>query len=228
MRVALVTVGDEILAGDTMNTNATWLGEQLTDQGVTVERMTTIPDRVGEIAKVVNEYRAAYDAVVVTGGLGPTHDDLTMEAVAAAFGTELTPDEAAREWLRGQGYTEDDVAPGTTHLPERGELLPNPAGVAPGCVVGTVYVLPGVPGEMKAMFEQVRDQFGGDASHVETVETSEPEKQLLDRIAGVRETFDVTLGSYPGETVTLKIQGGDPEEVAAAVDWLRERVDPVE
>jgi molybdenum cofactor synthesis domain-containing protein len=228
MRVALVTVGDEILTGDTPNTNAAWLGEQLTGQGVTVERMTVVPDRVADIARVVNEYRAEYDAVVVTGGLGPTHDDVTMSAVAAAFGTDLAPDEAVRERLHEQGYTDDDLAPGTLRIPERGESLPNPRGVAPGCVVGTVYVLPGPPAEMRAMFEQIRDQFDGETTHVETVETPEPEKQLLDRIAGVRETFDVTLGSYPGDTVTLKIQSNDPEEVAAAVDWLRERVDPVE
>jgi molybdenum cofactor synthesis domain-containing protein len=228
MRVALVTVGDEILAGDTVNTNGAWLGEQLTGQGATVERRTVVPDRVADIARVVNEYRAEYDAVIVTGGLGPTHDDVTMEAVAAAFGADLAPDEAVRERLRERGYTDDDLAPGTVQIPARAESLANPEGVAPGCVVGTVYVLPGPPAEMEAMFEQVRDHFGGETTHVETVETPEPEKQLLDRIAGVRETFDVTLGSYPGETVTLKIQGGDQAEVAAAADWLRERVDPVE
>jgi molybdenum cofactor synthesis domain-containing protein len=228
MRVALVTVGDEILAGDTVNTNAAWLGEQLTGRGATVERMTVVPDSVADIAQVVNEYRAAYDAVMVTGGLGPTHDDVTMAAVAAAFGADLAPDEAVRERLRERGYDDDDLAPATTHVPERAESLPNPEGVAPGCIVGTVYVLPGPPAEMQAMFEHVRDHFGGDTTHVETVETPEPEKQLLGRISGVREQFDVTLGSYPGETVRLKVQGGDPDEVAAAADWLRERVDPVE
>jgi molybdenum cofactor synthesis domain-containing protein len=228
MRVALVTVGDELLAGDTVNTNGAWLGTQLTGEGATVERMAVVPDRVADIAQVVNEYRAAYDAVVVTGGLGPTHDDVTMAAVAAAFGTELASDERVRERLRERGYTDSDLAPGTADIPERAESLPNPEGVAPGCVLGTVYVLPGPPPEMKAMFEQVRDQFGGETTHVETVETPEAEKQLIDRIAGVRERFDVTLGSYPGETVTLKLRGNNPEEVAAAAEWLRERVNPVE
>ena len=228
MRVALVTVGDELLSGDTVNTNGAWLGEQLTGRGATVERMTVVPDRVADIAETVNKYRAAYDAVIVTGGLGPTHDDVTMEAVAAAFGTDLAPDETVRERLNERGYSDDDLAPGTTRLPKRAESLPNPAGVAPGCLVGTVYVLPGPPAEMKGMFEHVRDHFGGDTTHVETVETAEAEKQLLDRLSGVRERFDVTLGSYPGETVRLKVRGGDPEEVAAAADWLRERVEPAE
>ncbi len=225
MRVALVTIGDEILAGDTVNTNGAWLGERLHDCGATVERMTVVPDRIADIARVVNEYRATYDAVVVTGGLGPTHDDVTMAAVAAAFGTDLTRSEAAVTGLRERGYTENDLAPGTAQIPERAEVIHNPEGVAPGCVIDSVYVLPGVPAEMKAMFDRVCQDFGGPTSHVEVIETAEAEKQLLDRIGGVRERFDVTLGSYPGETVRLKLEGTDPEEVAAAADWLRQRVD---
>jgi molybdenum cofactor synthesis domain-containing protein len=112
MRVAVVTVGDELLAGDTENTNATWLCRQLDARGVAVERVTTLPDRVADIARVVNEYRAEYDAVVVTGGLGPTHDDVTMAGVAAAFGTHLEASEAVREWLAADGYADEDLAAG--------------------------------------------------------------------------------------------------------------------
>src|SRR6056297_83961 len=103
MRVALVTVGDELLAGDTVNTNAAWLGTRLAEQGTTVERVTVVPDRLADIARVVNEYRAEYDAVVVTGGLGPTHDDVTMDAVAAAFGREVVESEEALAWLEEHG-----------------------------------------------------------------------------------------------------------------------------
>lgn len=226
MRVALVTVGDEILAGDTVNTNATWLGQQLTDAGVTVERMTTVPDRVADIARLVNEYHAEYDAVIVTGGLGPTHDDVTMEGVAAAFGTELEPDPEVRDWLYDRGYTDTDLAPKTTHIPARAEFLRNPEGVAPGCVIETVYVLPGVPTEMKAMFELIREDFIGQRRYSEVVLTSEGEKYLLDRISEVRERFDVTVGSYPGKNVRLKIEGSDPDRVADASNWLKSRVEP--
>ena len=91
MRVAVITVGDELLAGDTMNTNAAWLGRRLAERGARVERMVTVPDRVGDIATEVNEARAAHDAVIVTGGVGPTHDDLTMDGVAAALGPRSPP-----------------------------------------------------------------------------------------------------------------------------------------
>src|SRR6056297_658698 len=156
MRVALVTVGDELLAGDTTNTNAAWLGRELASRGVTVERVTVVPDRIADIARVVNEYRAEYDAVIVTGGLGPTHDDLTMDAVAAAVGREVEENESALSFLvTERGYDPDELAPGTTALPRGARVLHNEVGVAPGCVIESIYVFPGVPAEMKAMFKAV-------------------------------------------------------------------------
>ena len=224
MRVAIVTVGDELLVGDTVNTNAAWLGERLDERGVDVERVVTLPDRIADIARVVNEYRAEYDAVVVTGGLGPTHDDKTMEGVAAAFGREVVESQAVLDWMtESGGYTADDLAEGTADIPQGARVLKNPEGVAPGCVVGSVYVLPGVPSEMKAMFETVADEFAGEVQHVASVVADEPESALIDRIADLREEFDVTVGSYPGDSVRLKLQGAE-EEVEAAAAWLRERV----
>jgi molybdenum cofactor synthesis domain-containing protein len=229
MDAGLITIGDEILAGDTVNTNAAWLGERLRDLGVSVERMLVVPDRVADIAEVVNEYRAAYDAVVVTGGLGPTHDDVTMAGVAAAFGTELAADEDVRHWLEdGGGYSGDDLAPATTHIPAGATFLKNPEGVAPGCVIQNVYVLPGLPREMKAMFGLIESEFSGATRYSETVTTPEPESELLDRITEARERFDVRIGSYPGEAVRLKIESEDEQAVEAATQWLLERVESID
>jgi molybdenum cofactor synthesis domain-containing protein len=229
MKAAIVTVGDELLTGDTENTNATWLCATLDDRGVDVERVTTVPDRVADIARVVNEYHAEYDAVVVTGGLGPTHDDVTMEGVAAAFGREVAPHDAALAWLEEEGgYAAADLADGTTDLPVDARALHNPEGVAPGAVVESCYVLPGVPAEMKAMFATVAEEFEGERSYTETVETSEPESALLDRLAEVQERFAVSVGSYPGETVTLRVTATEPEEARRAAGWLAEHVETVE
>jgi len=229
MNAAVVTVGDELLSGDTTNTNATWLCDRLDGRGVTVERVTVVPDRVADIARVVNEYRAEYDAVLVTGGLGPTHDDVTMEAVAAALGRDVVEHEVALEWLaENGGYTRDDLTEGTADLPEGARVLHNDVGVAPGCVVESVYVLPGVPAEMQAMFERVEGEFRGAEKHVAVVEADEPESALLSRVDDLRERFDVTVGCYPGDCVRVKVSGGDEREVAAAADWIRERVEPVE
>jgi molybdenum cofactor synthesis domain-containing protein len=226
MRVAVVTVGDELLSGDTVNTNAAWLCDRLDERGVSVDRITTIPDRIADIARVVNEYRAEFDAVIVTGGVGPTHDDVTMDGVAAAFGRDVVPNEDAEAWIADHGdYAVSDLTEGTTHLPAGARMLPNSEGVAPGAVVESVYVLPGVPTEMKSMFEAVIEEFEGEPTYVEEVRTSEPESALLDRIEAVRAEFDVTIGSYPGEEVRLKVMAADAETAAAAAAWLRERVE---
>ncbi|AKU07271.1 MULTISPECIES: competence/damage-inducible protein A [Haloferax] len=229
MQVAVVTVGDELLAGDTVNTNAAWLCTELTERGVSVERVTTVPDRVADIARVVNEYHAEYDAVVVTGGLGPTHDDVTMEAVAAAFGRSLERNPDAEEWLETNGgYSAADLVEGTTDLPAGSRMLPNDEGVAPGAVVGSVYVLPGVPGEMKAMFARVADEFAGERTHVRFVHTSEPESSLIERFEAVQSEFDVTVGSYPGDHVRIKLAGADEGTVESAAAWLEARVESYE
>jgi molybdenum cofactor synthesis domain-containing protein len=228
MDVAVVSVGDELLAGDTVNTNATWLGEQLTERGVSVERVTVVPDRVADIARVVNEHAAEHDAVIVTGGVGPTHDDLTMDAVAAAVGREVETDESVLEWLAEEGdYARADLTDGTADLPAGARPIHNTVGVAPGCVVENIYVFPGVPQEMKAMFESVADDFEGESRHVERVTIDEPESALLDRLAELQDRFDVKAGSYPGESVQVKIESTDEDVVSAAAEWLRENSESV-
>ncbi|MFC6717687.1 competence/damage-inducible protein A [Natrialbaceae archaeon GCM10025810] len=224
MHVAVVTVGDELLAGRTTNTNATWLCERLAERGVSVERVTTLPDRVSDIARVVNVYRADYDAVIVTGGLGPTHDDLTMEGVAAALGRDLETDEVVLEWLEEHGYSRSDLTEGTADIPAGARPLHNEVGVAPGAALERVYVLPGVPAEMKAMFGSIADEFTGEPRYREEVVADEPESALLDRIAALRDRFDVSVGSYPGEYVRVSIQSTDEETVLEAAAWLADRV----
>ena len=98
-------------------------------------------------------------------------------------------------------------------------------GVAPGCVIDAVYVFPGVPAEMKAMFESVAGEFAGAEPFTETVRAAEPESALLDRLAAVRDRYDVSVGSYPGEHVRVKITGADEALVGEAAAWLRERVE---
>ncbi|MCJ0619466.1 competence/damage-inducible protein A [Haloarcula hispanica] len=226
MRVAVVTVGDELLSGETVNTNAAWLGQQLAQRGVTVGRTTVVPDEISDIARVVNEYHAEFDAVIVTGGLGPTHDDKTIEAVAAAFGRDVVESEDAIAWLEEHGgYTREDLTDGTGEVPEGSRVLPNHEGVAPGCVVESCYVLPGVPAEMKRMFEEIAGEFAGEQRYVRTVDADEPESALLDRLAEVQEQFPVKVGSYPGDHVTVRFEGTEEELVEEAAAWFGERVE---
>ncbi|MFB6147104.1 MAG: competence/damage-inducible protein A [Halobacteriaceae archaeon] len=226
MRVAVVTVGDELLAGEVTDTNSAWLASRLTDRGATVARMVTLPDDVDVIADAIADLADRFDAVVVTGGVGPTHDDRTLSGVAAAFDREITEHPDAVDWFdQHSDYQREDLTTGTTHLPAGARMIGNDVGVAPGAVVENVYVLPGVPAEMESMFERVADEFGGDRFHVETIEAAEPESALLDRIDAVRERFDVSVGSYPGDPVRIRLRSTDPEAVETAADWLRGRVE---
>jgi len=242
MEAAILTVGDEVLAGDTANTNARWLAERLTDSGATVARILTVPDDRELVAATVAEWADAFDAVVVTGGMGGTHDDVTAAAVADAFGRGLAVGDAVRADVVETVAAYRDVDPGTVEasdldidvdawaaLPEGSRPLVNPEGLCPGCVVENVYAFPGVPAEMRAMFELVAAEFDGDAVS-RTLHTPQPEGSMVDAIAGVRERFDVTVGSYPAtETLNrLKLTGTDPEAVAGAARWLRERIEIAE
>jgi len=238
MDVAIVTVGDEILAGDTRNTNAERLARRLDEQGASVVRMLTVPDDAGLITDTVADWSAQFDAVVVGGGLGGTHDDVTMDAVADAFGRGLVLDDAVRQDLiehladyRGVDPSELDPAAVDLDLtawgatPEGARPLFNPEGLCPGCVVENVYVLPGPPAEFEAMFELVAGEFGGDAVS-ESLETTAPEGSLTELLGQFREQFDLIVGSYPSTEGLnrLKVTGTDEERVATGAQWLRERV----
>jgi len=243
MDVAILTVGDELLAGDTTDTNASWLANEVTDRGGRVRRILTVPDDRAVIADYVREWAAEFDAVVVTGGLGGTPDDVTVEAVADALDRELVIDETERERLvekarefRAENpemvaeYDLDLDFDAAASLPEGARPLSTDAGWAPGCVAGNVYVFPGFPDEMQAMFDLVATDFVGDAVS-DTVRTPTPEGALGPVLDGVDERFDVAVGSYPGKGETpgrLKITGTDPDEVAAAVAWIESELETVE
>lgn len=225
MQVALVTVGDELLVGDTENANATWLCARLTERGANVERIVVVPDDVEDIANEVSRLAERYDAVVVTGGVGPTHDDMTLDAIATAFDREMVQHpEAVAYFEDHERYERADLTDGTAHLPEGARLLVNPEGVAPGAVVENVYVLPGVPAEMRAMFETVADEFSGTTVHEAQVDVDAPESSLIEAMEELRGRFDVDVGSYPGEEVSVKIRAENPETVQEAAAWFEQRV----
>ncbi|GAD51804.1 molybdopterin binding motif, CinA N-terminal domain [Halarchaeum acidiphilum MH1-52-1] len=245
MEVAILTVGDELLAGDTENTNASWLGRQLSARGASVERVLVVPDERATIAEYVREWRDAYDAVIVTGGLGGTHDDVTMDAVADAADVDLHVPDEAREAVERAARAYRDANPAEAErfeldldveswatVPEDARVIPNEPGLSPGAKVGAIddggaiYVFPGVPDEVHAMFDLVAGDFGGDVVS-EITYTSAPEGAIGPDLEAVRDAYDVAVGSYPsGEGPNrLKVTGEDPEEVAAALADLEERVE---
>ncbi|TKX85180.1 competence/damage-inducible protein A [Halorubrum sp. SS5] len=236
MEVALITVGDELLSGDTVNTNANWLAAELSERGVAVSRILSIPDDRAEIADRVSEYAADFDAVIVTGGIGSTPDDVTMEAVADAFGREMAPTDltresverrlaAIRERVPDREFDVDVAAEAS--VPEGSRPLVTEAGLAPGCVVENVYVMPGIPDELKATFETVADEFAGDRRS-RFLYTVEPESNIIDALEESMERFDVAVGCYPDREADhnrLKLTGTDDDALDAAAAWLLEHVD---
>ncbi len=236
MQVAVITVGEELLAGDTTNSNGNWLAKQLTDNGVDVTRILTLPDERATITEHVRTYSNQFDAVIVTGGIGSTPDDVTMEAVADAFDREFVVSNGVLQDVEAtiERYREtrpeldiDVDIEAEAALPEGCRPLLNPEGLAPGCVLENVYVMPGIPGELKAMFKTVSEEFAGDT--VSTfLYTVEPESNISWALTELNETFDASVGCYPDREQAhnrLKITATDEPTLGLAVAWLLDRID---
>ncbi|WP_331234719.1 competence/damage-inducible protein A [Natronorarus salvus] len=241
MQVAILTVGDEVLAGDIANTNAQWLASRITGGGSRVARILTVPDDRALIADTVSEWSAAFDAVILTGGLGGTHDDVTADALADAFGRELEVSPAVRRDVietaaayreanpeRVEAYDLEIDVDAWAALPAGCRPLINPEGLCPGCVLENVYAFPGVPGEMRALYDLVAVEFAGEAV-TRTLYTPQPEGSMVEAVSEVRERFDVTVGSYPStETENrVKLTGENEETVEEAARWLSNRIEVV-
>lgn len=227
VRVELLTVGDELLRGDTANGNATWLGRRLTEAGAQVTRSEVVPDELDVIAEAVGDALRRADAVVLTGGLGPTSDDLTREALALAAGVGLHRDAEVERRLRERAAERKvPLRPDALRMadvPDGATLLDNPAGSAPGLRLtlpdGLVYALPGVPSEMRAIAgESVLPELGGETVSATVLRTATIwESVVADRLAPVEKMPGVKLAYYasPGQ-VRVRIQALGPELLAEA------------
>ena len=227
-RAVILTVGNEIVSGDTENTNASWLARRLAGLGVEVRLIAAIRDDIDEIAGFLQAEAPRVDHVFVTGGLGGTPDDITREGVAAAFGRECeeVPEVAALLRARFEPRGLGDYAARWACLPRAAEPLLNPLGGAPGFTVENVVVLPGLPSEMEAMFETVADRFSG--RPIETWRRSyrTGEGQIVGILEeATRRHPEVMVGSYPrflddGPEVTVVLKSADEEALAAATEWV--------
>lgn len=227
MRAALLTIGNEVVSGDIVNTNAAWLAQRLEGLGVKVEVAASIPDEIEAVSDFVNRERMRVDYLFVTGGLGGTPDDLTREAMSAAFGIPQIEVPELAEELRRRFPKHPDYAARWAQLPAGSRPLRNPKGGAPGFVLENVWVLPGLPAEMEAMFDAYADQFEGDnpiASWRRAYKTRESDVVHLLTAATVRWP-NVSIGSYPrflpdGPEVEIVLKSADPRSLGQAVAWL--------
>ena len=229
-----MTIGNEVVSGDIENTNASWLARRLEQLGFAVRLIVAVPDEIEEIAALVRREAARVDAVVVTGGLGGTPDDVTREAIAAAFDLAQREHVEVAERLRARFARASEYAARWALLPDGARPLEIPRGGAPGFVVENVYVLPGLPGEMEPMFESLEDELRRErpiASWRRTFRTRESE--ITPALVEVARRYpELRVGSYPaftadGPLVEVVVKSSDAETLAAAADWLQRRIDAV-
>jgi molybdenum cofactor synthesis domain-containing protein len=224
---AVVVIGNEVLSGRTRDANLHYLAARLNELGVRLLEARVVSDDQAAIVAAVNECRARHDYVFTTGGIGPTHDDITAEAVAKAFGVGIGIDPRARAIL------ESHYDPGQLNearlrmarMPDGASLIANPISRAPGFRIGNVFVMAGVPAIMQAMFESIRHELVGGAPLISrTISARLPEGQLAGPLARVQEAHkDVQIGSYPyyrggalGTSIVLRATDRGRLEAAAA------------
>lgn len=224
---AIVTIGNELVSGDVENTNGSWLARRLEALGLRVTLIASVPDELERIAGFLREQAALHDVVLVTGGLGGTPDDLTREAVAAAFGVEQVEEPDVAAALRARFTRDPEYAARWALLPDGSRPLENPLGGAPGFALANVYVLPGLPAEMEAMFESFAEEIRGGAPIGSWRRRYRArESELAGALVEAGERWpDVLVGSYPtfaetGPTVEVVLKSTDADELAEAAAWL--------
>jgi molybdenum cofactor synthesis domain-containing protein len=231
---SIVTIGNEIVSGDTGNTNGSWLAARLEGLGVDVLMIAALPDEEERVAAFVRAQSTEVDVVLVTGGLGGTPDDITRESIAAAFGVPQEEQPAVAEALRARFQGDPDYVTRWAQLPAGSRPLENPLGGAPGFVLGNVYVLPGLPAEMEAMFDTVAAELAGASpigSWRRRYRTTESRIVAVLEAGGERHPA-VRVGSYPsfgaeGSSVEVVLKSSDPQALAAAAAWFEQALDDV-
>ncbi|MBN9555444.1 MAG: competence/damage-inducible protein A [Alphaproteobacteria bacterium] len=198
---AMLVIGDEILSGRTQDTNSNYVARQLTGLGIDLKEVRVVGDDETEIVAALNALRARYDFIFTTGGIGPTHDDITADAVAKAFGVGIGyhPDAYAALEARYEKGQFNDARKRMARVPDGAGLIKNSASVAPGFHIGNVFVMAGVPMVMRAMMETILPQLpqGVPVTSV-TVSAALPEGALAEGLAAIQKAYPETvIGSYP-------------------------------
>ncbi len=200
---ALILIGDEILSGRTKDKNLGYIADKLTELAIELREVRVVSDIEDDIVSAINALRGRYDYVFTTGGIGPTHDDITADSVAKAFGVGIDhhPDALAMLQERYDGMEINEARMRMARIPLGGELIPNSVSWAPGFKVENVYVMAGVPKIMQSMLDVVAPTLErGRPMLSETVPAHVGEGDLAAGLARVQEEYrDVAIGSYPFE-----------------------------
>ena len=229
---SLVIIGNEVLSGRTKDANLAYLGAQLAEMGIRMMEVRIVPDIEASIVEAVNALRARYSYVFTTGGIGPTHDDITSACIARAFGVKLIRHPEAMAVLAAHyaatGAEFNDARKKMAEVPEGAALVENPVSKAPGFRIGNVYVFAGIPRIMQAMFDSVRGELTTGAPIASrTVSCRLGEGTLAQGLGAIQARHpDIDIGSYPyfaggGFGVSLVLRGTDEATLDMAADEVR-------
>jgi molybdenum cofactor synthesis domain-containing protein len=222
---AILVIGDEILSGRTQDTNTAYIAKFLGALGIDLCEARVVPDLQDEIVSALNALRARYSYVFTTGGIGPTHDDITFDAVAVAFGVGIDyhPEAMAMMAARYKPGEFNEARKRMARIPLTAELVRNSVSTAPGVHIGNVFVMAGVPMVMRAMLDAIEPLLRrGAVVHAATVQAKVPEGRIAEGLEKVQKQHkELAIGSYPyyredGPGVQLVARGRDKADVETA------------
>lgn len=228
---AMLVIGDEILSGRTRDSNMHHLAGELTRRGIRLAEARVVADDHDAIVGALNELRHAYDHVFTSGGIGPTHDDITADAVAAAFGVGISHRKDAMDLLAAHyarsGMEFNAARQRMARIPDGATLIENPVSVAPGFTIGNVHVMAGVPKIFEAMVAGVLPTITGGAPLLsQSLRLMRGEGEIAEGFGKLAQDFpDLSMGSYPFQVngaygTNLVIRGTDPARIDAAMTRL--------
>jgi FAD synthetase len=224
---AIIVIGNEILSGKVVDTNSPFMARELRALGVSLERVLVIPDQLDEIAAAVQEFKTRYDLVFTSGGVGPTHDDVTMEGVARGLGRKIIRHPAIEGRLRE--FYKDNINEARlkmSEVPEGAELIVDGQLGFPTIKCGNIYILPGIPEILEQKFRALRERFAGTPYCLRVVYTREGEGSIAEHLNATLRAFpELLLGSYPklGDpeyAVKLTLESKDRDYVEQALSHL--------
>jgi molybdenum cofactor synthesis domain-containing protein len=223
---AMIIIGNEVLSGRTQDKNLAFVAQMLGEIGVDMQEARIIPDVLETVVATVNELRARHDYVFTSGGIGPTHDDITADCIAAAFEVKLEKHPLAMQALQAHYDAQEadfnEARQRMARIPEGASLIENPVSTAPGFKIDNVYVMAGVPKIMQAMMENILPTLkGGETLSSITVTSSIPEGSIAAEMGALQQQYpDVNIGLYPfysaqGAGVSVVARGRDMAQLQA-------------
>ncbi len=227
---AVLVIGDEILSGRTKDKNVGYIADRLTEVGIDLKQVRIVSDERDEIVDALNALRSRYTYVFTTGGIGPTHDDITADSVAAAFDVPIDVDQRAVDVML-ERYEQSELTEARlrmARIPEGAELIANPVSKAPGFNIGNVFVMAGVPSIMHAMMDDVVPRLkAGRIVHSLSIEAGMGEGAVAKQLSALQDAFpDISIGSYPYQRdgkfqTSLVLRSRNADRIAEAAEQLK-------